>query len=34
MKEQQKILYSRDTPKHWKSKGREIVEWPTANQMA
>jgi hypothetical protein len=23
------ILYSHDTPTHWTSTGREIVEWPT-----
>jgi hypothetical protein len=29
MQMQQDILHSHDTPKHWKSKGRELVEWPT-----
>jgi hypothetical protein len=29
MQKQQKVLYSHDTAKHWKSKGRQLVEWPT-----
>jgi hypothetical protein len=29
MQTQQEILYSRDTPEHWTSKGRELAEWPT-----